>query len=76
MAEFPVDPMLSKMLVSSEKYGVVEEILAITAMLQIGGALFYRPKDRAVHVRVLATWGTGVSRSGVVHFKPLESSLE
>jgi pre-mRNA-splicing factor ATP-dependent RNA helicase DHX16 len=49
MAEFPVDPMLSKMLVSSEKYGVVEEILSITAMMQIGGALFYRPKDRAVH---------------------------
>eukprot|EP00038_Savillea_parva_P019455 m.27593 g.27593 ORF g.27593 m.27593 type:complete len:1068 (-) comp4427_c0_seq1:179-3382(-) len=49
MAEFPVDPMLSKMLVSSEKYGVVDEILSITAMLQIGGALFYRPKDRAVH---------------------------
>eukprot|EP00040_Diaphanoeca_grandis_P018270 m.96001 g.96001 ORF g.96001 m.96001 type:complete len:1070 (+) comp26859_c0_seq1:164-3373(+) len=49
MAEFPVDPMLSKMLIVSEKYGVVEEILSITAMLQIGGALFYRPKDRAVH---------------------------
>merc|ERR1712166_563508 len=49
MAEFPCDPMLSKMLIVSETYGVVEEILSVTAMLQIGGALFYRPKDRAVH---------------------------
>ena len=49
MAEFPLDPMLSKMLIVSEKYEVVEEILSITAMLQIGGALFYRPKDKAVH---------------------------
>jgi hypothetical protein len=31
------------------RYGVVDEILSITAMLQTGGALFYRPKDRAVH---------------------------
>jgi HrpA-like RNA helicase len=46
MAEFPVDPMMGKMLCASEKYGVVEEILTITAMLNIGGALFYRPKDK------------------------------
>ncbi|EGD75232.1 ATP-dependent helicase [Salpingoeca rosetta] len=49
MAEFPVDPMMSKMLIASEKYGCVEEILSITAMLNTGGALFYRPKDKAVH---------------------------
>lgn len=41
--------MMGKMLCVSEKYGVVEEILSITAMLNIGGALFYRPKDKAVH---------------------------
>ncbi len=46
MAEFPVDPMMGKMLCVAEKYGVVEEILSITAMLNIGGALFYRPKDK------------------------------
>ena len=46
MAEFPVDPMMGKMLCVAEKYGVVEEILSITAMLNVGGALFYRPKDK------------------------------
>jgi HrpA-like RNA helicase len=46
MAEFPVDPMMSKMLIVSEKYNVVEEILSITAMLNTGGALFYKPKDK------------------------------
>ncbi len=49
MAEFPVDPMMSKMLISAEKYGCVEEVLSVTAMLNTGGALFYRPKDKAVH---------------------------
>eukprot|EP00730_Choanoeca_flexa_P019311 TRINITY_DN9428_c0_g1_i1.p1 TRINITY_DN9428_c0_g1~~TRINITY_DN9428_c0_g1_i1.p1 ORF type:complete len:1047 (+),score=367.15 TRINITY_DN9428_c0_g1_i1:142-3282(+) len=49
MAELPVEPMMSKMLIASEKYGVVEEILSITAMLNTGGALFYRPKDKGVH---------------------------
>eukprot|EP00051_Salpingoeca_urceolata_P001944 m.45412 g.45412 ORF g.45412 m.45412 type:complete len:1050 (+) comp11779_c0_seq1:360-3509(+) len=47
MAEFPLDPMLSKMLIAAEKYGVVEEILSITAMLSIGASLFYRPKEKA-----------------------------
>lgn len=46
MAEFPVEPQLSKILIASEKYGVVEEILSITSMLSIGSALFYRPKDK------------------------------
>ena len=41
-----MDPMMSKMLCVSEKYGVVEEVLSITAMLNIGGALFYKPKDK------------------------------
>ena len=48
MAEFPVDPNMSKMIIAAEKYGVVEEILSITAMLNIGGALFFRPKDRVI----------------------------
>eukprot|EP00731_Ephydatia_muelleri_P026544 Em0018g644a len=48
MAEFPVDPMMSKMLIASETYGCSEEILTITAMLSINNAIFYRPKDRLV----------------------------
>jgi len=49
MAEFPVDPMQSKMLIQSEKYGVSEEILTITAMLGVHASLFYRPKEKQVH---------------------------
>ncbi|EFN51356.1 hypothetical protein CHLNCDRAFT_59259 [Chlorella variabilis] len=49
MAEFPVDPMLAKMIIQSEKYGVSEEVATIAAMVSIGGSVFYRPKDKAVH---------------------------
>jgi pre-mRNA-splicing factor ATP-dependent RNA helicase DHX16 len=49
MAEFPVDPMLSKMLIASEKYKCSEEVLTITAMLSVNNAIFYRPKDKIVH---------------------------
>ena len=49
MAEFPCDPMLAKMILASEKYCCSEEILTVTAMLSVGNAIFYRPKDRAVH---------------------------
>lgn len=49
MAEFPVDPMLSKMIVASDKYKCSEEIVSIAAMLSIGNSIFYRPKDKQVH---------------------------
>ena len=49
MAEFPMDPQLSKMLIVSSSYGVSEEVLSIAAMLQIGSSIFYRPKERALH---------------------------
>lgn len=49
MAEFPSDPMLSKAILASEKYGCVEEVITICAMLDVGAAVFYRPKDKAVH---------------------------
>jgi pre-mRNA-splicing factor ATP-dependent RNA helicase DHX16 len=44
MAEFPLDPMLSKMLVASEKYACSEQIISICAMLSVGNTVFYRPK--------------------------------
>ncbi|EAL64503.1 DEAD/DEAH box helicase [Dictyostelium discoideum AX4] len=47
MAEFPVDPQLSKMIIASEKYKCSEEILTICAMLSVGNTIFYRPKDKA-----------------------------
>uniref|UniRef100_A0A0D9WG40 RNA helicase n=1 Tax=Leersia perrieri TaxID=77586 RepID=A0A0D9WG40_9ORYZ len=49
MAEFPLDPMLSKAIVASEKYGCSEEVITIAAMLSAGNAVFYRPKDKQVH---------------------------
>jgi HrpA-like RNA helicase len=49
MAEFPLDPMLAKMLLASEKFGVTEECISIAAMLSIGNAVFYRPKEKAIH---------------------------
>jgi len=48
MAEFPLDPQLSKMLVASDKYACSEEMATVCAMLSCGGAVFYRPKDKAV----------------------------
>lgn len=49
MAEFPMDPMLSKMLVASDNYKCSEEVVTICAMLSIGNSIFYRPKDKQVH---------------------------
>lgn len=49
MAEFPLDPQMAKMLLASEKYLCSEEIVSICAMLSVGGAIFYRPKDKMVH---------------------------
>eukprot|EP00850_Spirogloea_muscicola_P002702 SM000010S04340 [mRNA] locus=s10:987946:997012:- [translate_table: standard] len=49
MAEFPLDPMLSKMIVASEKYQCTEETVTICAMLSVGNSIFYRPKDKQVH---------------------------
>ncbi|XP_049934854.1 pre-mRNA-splicing factor ATP-dependent RNA helicase DEAH1-like isoform X2 [Nymphaea colorata] len=49
MAELPLDPMLSKMIVASDKYKCSEEIISIAAMLSVGNSIFYCPKDKQVH---------------------------
>ncbi|XP_055684483.1 pre-mRNA-splicing factor ATP-dependent RNA helicase DHX16 [Lutzomyia longipalpis] len=49
MAEFPVDPMMAKMLLASEKYKCSEEVVTIAAMLSVNSAIFYRPKDKIIH---------------------------
>ncbi|MFN7144441.1 MAG: ammonia-forming cytochrome c nitrite reductase subunit c552 [Myxococcota bacterium] len=38
MAEFPLDPMMAKMILASEKYGCSEEILTIVSMLNVNNA--------------------------------------
>lgn len=45
MVEFPVDPALSKMIISSIDMECSEEILTIVAMLSVP-TIFYRPKGR------------------------------
>ncbi|KAL6044079.1 putative pre-mRNA-splicing factor ATP-dependent RNA helicase dhx16 [Balamuthia mandrillaris] len=49
MAEFPLDPMLSKTILASEKYQCSEEILTVVSMLSVNSAIFYRPKDKIIH---------------------------
>ncbi|KAF5212937.1 hypothetical protein E0198_000449 [Clavispora lusitaniae] len=46
IAEFPMDPMFGKCLLSSDEFGVTAEILSIMAMLSESGSLFFRPKDK------------------------------
>ncbi|GAA5877964.1 hypothetical protein JCM3774_004768 [Rhodotorula dairenensis] len=46
MAEFPMDPALSKAILASEKYNCTEEVLTIVSMLSESGSLFYRPKQK------------------------------
>ncbi|BEI83566.1 hypothetical protein CcaverHIS002_0401700 [Cutaneotrichosporon cavernicola] len=49
MAEFPVDPMLSKAIIGSEVYKCTHEVLIIVSMVQESGSLLFRPKDKRVH---------------------------
>ncbi|KAG9102102.1 hypothetical protein FRC06_002318 [Ceratobasidium sp. 370] len=49
MAEFPVDPMLSKTIIASEEYSCTDEVLSIISMLSESSSLFYRPKDKKMH---------------------------
>ncbi|XP_024180798.2 pre-mRNA-splicing factor ATP-dependent RNA helicase DEAH1-like [Rosa chinensis] len=63
MAEFPLDPMLSKMVVASDRYNCSNEIISIAAMLSVGNSIFYRPKDKQVYAdnarRTFHTGDTG-----------------
>lgn len=45
MAEFPLEPQLSKILIVSVDMGCSEEILTIVAMLSVPN-IFYRPRDK------------------------------
>ncbi|KAJ1634653.1 Asp-Glu-Ala-His box polypeptide 8, isoform CRA_d [Pavlovales sp. CCMP2436] len=45
MAEFPLEPPLSKVLIASTDLGCSEEALTIVAMLSVGN-IFYRPKEK------------------------------
>ncbi|GMI13900.1 hypothetical protein TrVE_jg109 [Triparma verrucosa] len=49
MAEFPLEPMLSKTVIYSEKLNCTKEVLSMVSMLSIGASVFYVPKDKKVH---------------------------
>merc|ERR1719376_2056498 len=49
MAEFPCDPMMSKMILASEQYKCSDQILTVAAMLSNNSSIFYRPKDKIIH---------------------------
>lgn len=46
MAEFPVDPALSKMIIVSNDLECLDEVVTIVSMLSVP-SIFYRPKDQA-----------------------------
>lgn len=50
MAEFPLDPPVSKMLIASVDLGCSEEILTIIGMLSAQN-IFYRPREKQSQVR-------------------------
>lgn len=45
MAEFPLEPSLSKILIMSVNLGCSEEVLTIVSLLSVQN-IFYRPKDK------------------------------
>ena len=49
MAEFPLDPPVSKMLIASVDLGCSEEILTIIGMLSAQN-IFYRPREKQAQV--------------------------
>ena len=56
MAEFPLDPPVSKMLIASVDLGCSEEILTIIGMLSAQN-IFYRPREKQSQVRARAAPG-------------------
>lgn len=56
MAEFPLEPMLCKMLIMSVHLGCSEEMLTIVSMLSVQN-VFYRPKVCSVLNFIFETTG-------------------
>ena len=52
LSELPIDPCLGKSLLAADKFGCVDEVLSIVAMLSEGSALFApRPKDTTKRIQ-------------------------
>lgn len=48
MAELPLEPLMAAAVVASEAYGCSEEVITVCAMLSVSGAVWYRPKAKAL----------------------------
>ena len=69
MAEFPLEPMLCKMLIMSVHLGCSEEMLTIVSMLSVQN-VFYRPKVGSSD----SNSGRGVAKLGKISLLPLKCS--
>ena len=54
MAEFPLDPPVSKMLIASVDLGCSDEVLTIIGMLSAQN-IFYRPREKQAQVGICTT---------------------
>lgn len=55
MAEFPLEPPMSKVLIASVDLGCSDEILTILSMLSAQN-IFYRPKEKQAQVGGVVVW--------------------
>ena len=65
MAEFPLDPPVSKMLIASVDLGCSEEVLTIIGMLSAQN-IFYRPREKQSQVGARVQRAASGRRSTVV----------
>lgn len=49
MSQMPIDPLQACAILAAHKYGCVEEVLSIIAMLGESSSLFFRPADKKIH---------------------------
>jgi HrpA-like RNA helicase len=66
MAEFPLEPPMSKVLIASVDLGCSDEILTILSMLSAQN-IFYRPKEKQAQVRGLILCVSIIACIGSMH---------
>jgi ATP-dependent RNA helicase DHX8/PRP22 len=66
MAEFPLEPPMSKCLIASVDLGCSDEILTILSLLSAQN-IFYRPKEKQAQVWLVGGWAwVGVTDGGAL----------
>lgn len=72
MAEFPLEPPMSKVLIASVDLGCSDEILTILSMLSAQN-IFYRPKEKQAQVGAGQQSGCAWQLASVLHTLPFTS---